>query len=165
MFFFNWLKCRCWSNWNLHRHRRDDRQNRTRRENRHLQFCVEYATWAQFDGSNSGSLIKIEERLKKRRFHRLFFPFQKQYVFIYRSLLEFYLFGNTRIEASEFRSTYSALKKNKQHLLRAEFNVKLKKKKNVPFHQKRKSVFLSETFVVTCGEHIETRRSSSRQHR
>ena len=44
-------------------------------------------------------------------------------MFIYRSILEYYLFGNTRIEATIFRSTYSALKKNKQHLLRAEFNV------------------------------------------
>jgi hypothetical protein len=44
-------------------------------------------------------------------------------VFIYRSLLEYYLYGNTRIEANIFRSTYSNLKKNKQNLLISEYNV------------------------------------------
>lgn len=56
------------------------------------------------------------------------FFFQRQYVFIYRSLLEYYLYGNTRIEANLFRSTYSNLKKNKQNLLVAEYNVRKKKK-------------------------------------
>ena len=49
---------------------------------------------------------------------------QRQYVFIYRSLLEYYLYGNTRIEAHHFRSAYVNLKKNKQILLLAEYNVK-----------------------------------------
>ena len=47
-------------------------------------------------------------------------------MFIYRSLLEYYIYGNTRIEASHFRSTYSNLKRNKQTLLVAEYNVRAK---------------------------------------
>ena len=45
-------------------------------------------------------------------------------MFIYRSLLEYYLYGKTRIEANLFRSSYSNLKKNKQNLLIAEYNVR-----------------------------------------
>jgi len=60
--------------------------------------------------------------LEMRRERNLMVQTVKQYVFIYRSLLEYYLYGNTRIEANLFRSTYSNLKKNKQNLLRAEFN-------------------------------------------
>ncbi|UJR14734.1 hypothetical protein I4U23_001726 [Adineta vaga] len=60
--------------------------------------------------------------LQMRRERHLMVQTVKQYVFIYRSLLEYYLYGNTRIEANMFRSVYSSLKKNKQTLLLTEYN-------------------------------------------
>ncbi|CAF1064624.1 unnamed protein product [Rotaria sordida] len=60
--------------------------------------------------------------LQMRRERSLMVQTVRQYVFIYRSLLEYYLYGNTRIEANKFRSTYTNLKKNKQNLLIAEYN-------------------------------------------
>ncbi|CAF1460746.1 unnamed protein product [Adineta steineri] len=60
--------------------------------------------------------------LQMRRERSLMVQTVRQYVFIYRSLLEYYLYGNTRIEANIFRSTYSNLKKNKQYLLISEYN-------------------------------------------
>ncbi|UJR31995.1 hypothetical protein I4U23_019465 [Adineta vaga] len=59
--------------------------------------------------------------LQMRRERSLMVQTVRQYVFIYRSLLEYYLYGNTRIEANIFRSTYSNLKKNKQNLLISEY--------------------------------------------
>ncbi|CAF4541362.1 unnamed protein product, partial [Rotaria sp. Silwood2] len=73
--------------------------------------------------------IKQEEKvdiynfvLQMRRERHLMVQTVKQYVFIYRSLLEYYLYGNTRIEANSFRSIYSNLKNNKQVLLISEYN-------------------------------------------
>ncbi|CAF1581861.1 unnamed protein product [Rotaria sp. Silwood1] len=60
--------------------------------------------------------------LQMRRERSLMVQTVRQYVFIYRSLLEYYLYGNTRIEANKFRSTYTNLKKNKQNLLILEYN-------------------------------------------
>ncbi|CAF2263567.1 unnamed protein product [Rotaria magnacalcarata] len=60
--------------------------------------------------------------LQMRRERNLMVQTVRQYVFIYRSLLEYYLYGNTRIEANKFRSVYSSLKKNKQNLLVSEYN-------------------------------------------
>ncbi|CAF4451682.1 unnamed protein product, partial [Adineta steineri] len=52
--------------------------------------------------------------LQMRRERHLMVQTIKQYVFIYRSLLEYYIYGNTRIEATMFQSIYSNLRKNKQ---------------------------------------------------
>ncbi|CAF4970384.1 unnamed protein product, partial [Rotaria socialis] len=61
--------------------------------------------------------------LQMRRERNLMVQTVRQYVFIYRSLLEYCLYGNTRIEANKFRSVYSSLKKPKQNLLVSEYNV------------------------------------------
>ncbi|CAF4146963.1 unnamed protein product, partial [Rotaria magnacalcarata] len=73
--------------------------------------------------------IKQEEKVdiynfvsKMRRERHLMVQTVKQYVFIYRSLLEYYLYGNTRIQGNIFRSTYLNLKNNKQMLLFSEYN-------------------------------------------
>ncbi|CAM2720785.1 unnamed protein product [Rotaria socialis] len=73
--------------------------------------------------------IKQEEKVdiynfvsKMRRERHLMVQTVKQYVFIYRSLLEYYLYGNTRIQGNIFRSTYFNLKNNKQMLLFSEYN-------------------------------------------
>ncbi|CAF3984653.1 unnamed protein product [Rotaria sp. Silwood1] len=60
--------------------------------------------------------------LQMRRERHLMVQTVKQYVFIYRSLLEYYLYGNTRIEANAFRLIYLNLKNNKQTLLISEYN-------------------------------------------
>ncbi|CAF0809474.1 unnamed protein product [Adineta steineri] len=60
--------------------------------------------------------------LQMRRERHLMVQTIKQYVFIYRSLLEYYIYGNTRIEANMFQSIYSNLRKNKQALLISEYN-------------------------------------------
>ncbi|CAF0818956.1 unnamed protein product [Adineta ricciae] len=60
--------------------------------------------------------------VQMRRERHLMVQTVKQYVFIYRSLLEYYLYDNTRIEANRFRLVYSRLSKNKQALLTSEYN-------------------------------------------
>ncbi|CAF1375675.1 unnamed protein product [Rotaria sordida] len=60
--------------------------------------------------------------LQMRRERHLMVQTVKQYVFIYRSLLEYYLYGNTKIEVNTFRSIYTNLKNNEQVLLISEYN-------------------------------------------
>lgn len=126
-YFHSWS----WSHRNPCSFRLIDAAITRRKSSVHFQHCLRYASSEKLLGSIIGKIKKNNslQHLRIVSFILLFLYFlQKQYIFLYRALLDVAQFGNTEIQLKDLNSTVEQLKQRSndsrdQCKLETEFEV------------------------------------------